>query len=260
MVVQTPRGPVHAVVEGDGQWMVLIHSVGADLTIWDDVAPALRKQFRVVAYDVRGHGGSKSTYGPMSIPDWSEDLDALLRSLGIERTIIVGLSMGGMIAQTFAARNSAMISNLVLMDTASDYEPEMRRVWEERAQIAERDGMSPLVDPTIARWFTPSFIAHNSESLQRVRRSIAAMDSRHYAEGCRALGALNTSPILHSVTSRTLVVVGEDDHATPKVQSERIAALVPGSELVIIPNAAHCPCVEQPEAVLQTLGRFLSDA
>ena len=257
-LTQTSRGAVNVVVSGNGPPVVLIHSVGADLSLWDDVARELRNTSLVIAYDVRGHGGSALQYGGMSIESWSDDLSALLEALEIEGAIVVGLSMGGMIAQHFAAHHPTNVLGLVLMDTASDYQPEARQVWEQRAVLAEKHGMAPLVEPTIARWFTPPFIERKSSSLQRVRKAVAAMDPQNYAAGCRALGNLNTTPDLHLITCPTLVVVGEHDEATPKHQSERIVEHISGATLLVVPDAAHCPPVEQAEAVIELLESFLA--
>jgi 3-oxoadipate enol-lactonase len=250
---------VHYTLEGpaSGPVITMSNSLASNLSMWEPQMPVLTSRYRVLRYDTRGHGGTEATAGPYSLDELSEDVRALLRALGITRTHFIGLSMGGMIGQIIAIKYPQMLQSLVLCDTMSRVPTEAKPMWDDRIHTAETGGMEPLVEPTLARWFTEPFRQKGSPVLDQVRTMIRSTPPRGYTGCCHAIAALNLTDHLKAITLPTLIIVGEDDPATPVAASHVIHEQVRGSELVILKSAAHLSNLEQPEAFNQALTAFL---
>jgi 3-oxoadipate enol-lactonase len=237
--------------------VTLSHSLAAGLSMWDPQLPALTGRYRVLRYDTRGHGGTEVTPGAYTLEQLAEDARALLRALGIARTHWVGLSMGGMIGQTLALTAPELFLSLSLCDTSSRIPAEAKPLWQERIGTAQRQGMEPLVEPTIARWFTAPFVTQRPDVVDRVRAMIRSTDPRGYAGCCHAISALDLTDRLPAITLPTLIIVGEDDPGTPVAASQAIQAKIAGSELHVIKSAAHLSNLEQPDVFTKALTSFL---
>jgi 3-oxoadipate enol-lactonase len=250
---------VHYTLEGpaSGPVITMSNSLASNLSMWEPQMPVLTSRYRVLRYDTRGHGGTEATAGPYSLDELSEDVRALLRALGITRTHFIGLSMGGMIGQIIAIKYPQMLQSLVLCDTMSRVPIEAKPMWDDRIHTAETGGMEPLVEPTLARWFTEPFRQKGSPVLDQVRTMIRSTPPRGYTGCCHAIAALNLTDHLKAITLPTLIIVGEDDPATPVAASHVIHEQIRGSELVILKSAAHLSNLEQPEAFNQALTAFL---
>lgn len=242
---------------GDGEAVTLIHALGLDRQSWWRQVPELEADYRVLRYDVRGHGQTDNPAGPYSIAMLAEDLRALLAELQIGKTHVVGLSMGGMIAQAFALSHPEMVISLVLCDTSSGHTEAQRRTFYERARLVEREGMEPLVAPTLERWLTPPFRAANHEIGERIAQTLRHNDPRGYAASCGAVGDLALTGQLGRITCPTMVVVGEKDAGTPPEMARVIQAGIPGARLEVIPAAAHLVPVEKAERFNALLQEFL---
>ncbi|MFZ2174127.1 MAG: alpha/beta fold hydrolase, partial [Rhodococcus sp. (in: high G+C Gram-positive bacteria)] len=165
--------------------VVLLGSLGSDLSMWDPQATALSDEFRVIAVDQRGHGRSPSPAGPYSIRGLSEDVLAILDTLAVDAAHIIGLSMGGAIAQWLAANASHRVLSLSLLCTAAKFgEPQG---WIERAAAARADGTESLADAVVARWFTEDLATRDPEFVRRYREMVAATPDEGYAACCDAL-------------------------------------------------------------------------
>jgi len=241
-----------------GPVITLSHSLATDLAMWDPQLPMLTSRYRVLRYDTRGHGGTDAPPGAYSLEELTEDVRALLQALGIGRTHFMGLSMGGMIGQMLALQYPHLLQSLVLCDTMSRVPTEAKPMWEERITVAARQGMEPLVEQTIGRWFTAPFRAQRPDVIDPVRAMIRATNPRGYAGCCHAIAALNLTDRLRAITLPTLIIVGEDDPATPVAASRTIEEQITGSGLVILKSAAHLSNMEQPEAFNQALTAFLA--
>jgi 3-oxoadipate enol-lactonase len=247
----TLNGPASAPV------VTLSHSLATSLSMWEPQAQALAHRFRVLRYDTRGHGGTDAPPGAYSLELLAEDASALLRALGIERTHFVGLSLGGMIGQQLALTHPGLIRSLTLSDTASRMSPEAQATWDERIRTTERQGMEAHVEPTLGRWFTPSFRQRRPDVVERVTALIRSTPAAGYIGCCHAIKALDLAGRLHEIRLPTLILVGEEDPGTPVAASRVIHERVQGSQLVILPSASHLSNLEQPEAFNQALLAFL---
>jgi 3-oxoadipate enol-lactonase len=248
----TLDGPANAPV------VTLSHSLATDLAMWEPQMKALTARWRVLRYDTRGHGGTDAPAGAYSLTQLADDARALLTALKIGRTHWVGLSMGGMIGQALALASPNVFQSLVLCDTSSRIPPEARPLWQERVKTAETQGMEPLVEATIGRWFTPPFREQRKDVVDTVRAMIRRTPPAGYAGCCHAISALDLTDRLPAIKLPTLVVVGEDDQGTPVAASQAIQAKIVGSQLEILKSAAHLSNMEQPEAFTRAVTTFLA--
>ncbi len=233
---------------GNGPTLVLIHALGVDRRMWAQQVPVFAEGRQVLAYDVRGHGRSDKPAGPYTLEALADDLRGLLDSLGIQRASLLGISMGGMIAQTFALRYPDQVDLLILADTTSEYPPEGRRQFVERARQVEASGIEPIVPATLERWFTPEFRVEDEETVEEIRKILAAADPAGYAGACLAVSQVDTTARLGQIQAPTLVIVGEKDPGTPVEAAARIQAAIPGARLEVIPDASHLSNVAHPGA------------
>jgi 3-oxoadipate enol-lactonase len=188
----------------------------------------------------------------------ADDLRALVSHLDIQRLHFVGLSMGGMIGQTFAIKYPGVFSSLTLADTTSRYPAEAAPLWQERIRTAETKGMQPLVQPTLERWFTAPFRQNNPDIVRKIATAISTTPVAGYAGCCAAIPKINVTARLKDIKCPVLVICGEQDPGTPPAMAREIHQNAPGSRLAMIPQAAHLSNLEQPEAFNRALEGFLT--
>ncbi len=245
-------------IEGEGPWLVLSHSLACSIGMWDEQALALRGRYRVLRFDTRGHGASDAPGTAYTLEQLADDLHGLLAALKVERPHFAGLSMGGMIGMTYALKYPGVFRSLVLCDTSSRIPKEAGPLWADRIRIAQTQGMEPLVEPTLKRWFTEPFLAKRPPLIERVATMIRSTPPAGYAGCCHAIPKIDVTDRLHEIDCPVQIIVGEQDAGTPVAMSQAIHQAVPGSELVILPNASHLSNLEQPEAFNRALSGFLS--
>jgi 3-oxoadipate enol-lactonase len=237
--------------------VTLSHSLAADLAMWDPQMKVLTAKYRVLRYDTRGHGATDAPAGAYTLGQLAEDARALLQALGIARTHWVGLSMGGMIGQTLALSSPGLFLSLALCDTSSRIPAEAKPLWQERIKTAETQGMDPLVEPTIGRWFTAPFREQRKDVVDPVRTRIRTTNPRGYAGCCAAISTLDLTDRISAIKLPTVIVVGEEDQGTPVAASRAIQAQIAGSQLEIIKSASHLSNLEQPEEFTRIITSFL---
>jgi len=238
--------------------VLLSHSLSSSGVMWAPQLTELEQQFQVLRYDVRGHGQSAAPAGEYSLSQLAADVIALLDGLAIERVHFVGLSMGGMIAQVVALQYPHRLRSLVLCDTAARVPESAQAVWPLRIEAARRDGMASLADVTIARWFTAGFIAKNSLILQQIYQQICDTPTEGFIGCLHAISRLDQLEQLASISLPVLIMVGEDDPATPLAESVAMHAQIAGSRMVTIKGAFHLSNVEQTAVFNSHLLQFLS--
>ncbi|MBP1595946.1 MAG: Alpha/beta hydrolase fold [Acidobacteria bacterium] len=241
-----------------GPVVLLAHSLATNLSIWEPQVRMLAENFRVLRYDALGHGGTGVPAGPYTMDRLATQAAGLLGALGLERVHFMGLSMGGMIAQLLAIRAPRKLASLLLCSTTSRIPPEALALWQERIRIAETEGMEPLVEPTIGRWFTPPFRIAHPDVIDKVRAMIRATPPAGYSACCHAVSRLDLAAELQAIRAPTLMIVGEEDPGTPVEACRTIQEQIPGSELAIIPSASHLSNLEQTEPFNQAVSSFLA--
>jgi len=248
MATATPID-LHYGIEGPSGAPVLVlsHALGLSMAMWDPQVAALSREFRVVRYDHRAHGGSPVPDGPYRIEDLGGDLLHLLDKLALERVSFCGLSLGGMVGLWLAANAPERVDRLVVCCTAARMpRPED---YTERAKVVRAQGMAAIADMVIGRWFTPAFKARRPDVIAGIKARLLASPPEGYAATCEALAAMDLRDDLPRIAASTLVIAGGEDQATPPEHAEEIARRIPAAELVVIPDAAHLANIEQPDAV-----------
>ena len=245
----------HHSVQGpsDAPALVLANSLGTTVEMWRPQMGRLLGRFRVVRFDLPGHGGSPAPDGPYTIEDLGRGVIALLDDLGIERAHLVGLSIGGMISMWVAAAAPERVDRLVLCSTSAQLGPP--EGWASRAETVLAQGTGAVAELVVGRWFTPRFAAAHPDVIAEMLAMIESVSPVGYAGCCRALERMDLRPDLARIVAPSLVVVGDDDPATPPAHGERIVAGIPGSRLARVVDAAHLLNIEQPMAV----GRLIED-
>jgi 3-oxoadipate enol-lactonase len=242
----------------DGPALVFSNSLGTDFRIWDEVAAALGDRWRIVLYDKRGHGLSEATPAPYRMTDHVDDLAALLAHLDIGKAAVVGLSVGGLIAQGLAATRPDLVSALVLCDTAHKIgTPDM---WNARIDTVTRKGIAAMSDAILERWFTPGYrVPENADFI-----GYSAMLTRTTVDGyvgtCAALRDADLTESTRALRLPVLLIVGDQDGSTPPDLVRSTAELIEGSRFEVIAGAGHLPCIEQPAETARLVGGFLEQA
>lgn len=248
---------LHYVVEGEGATVLLLHPIGLDLTWWDTLSTALHDDFRVLRVDLRGHGHSEAL-PPSCLEDFVADIHTLLQALHCTGAHVIGLSLGGMVAQLLAIEYPDDVRSLILAATASTFSPTMREVLMNRAVTAEREGMQAVVQATLERWFTPGFLS--SDIVARCRQRLLADSVRCWAATWRAIAALDILPRLNEIHVPTFVVAGDADASTPPSVAQSIADSIRGARLSILPGAPHLAPFERPDLFTPFVLSFLKES
>jgi 3-oxoadipate enol-lactonase len=235
------------------QRVALIHSLALDRSVWDGVVARLKDEAEILTFDCRGHGRSPRTPGPYAADMFARDLAELLDHVGWAKVVVAGCSMGGNVAQAFAAEFPQRTAALGLIDTTAWYGADAAAKFKERADAARSKGLRGMIDFQLTRWFSDGFRANHSEVLMRTTDVFVANDVDCYAASCELLGAADTRAQLANFNMPTAVVVGEEDYATPVAMARQLHDAIPHSTLTIIPGARHLTPIEFPERITTEL-------
>lgn len=229
--------------------LVFSNSLGTAAALWDDVAGLVGGR-RLIRYDTRGHGASEAPGGDYRIDQLGIDLLAVLDAAQVQRATICGISLGGLTALWLAIHAPERVHRLVLANTGAVIGT--LELWNHRIQAVRAQGMAPIVEGLLGRWFTPPFHESEPARVDRFRRMLLAQDPVGYA-GCAA--AVRDADFRHdlgTISTPTLVIAGDRDIATPLALSETLVAGIPGARLEVL-QAAHLSCVEQAEPFARLL-------
>jgi 3-oxoadipate enol-lactonase len=241
---------LHHRFDGPGEAPVLVlgPSIGTTMDLWEPQLAALAASWRVLRYDLPGHGGSEVLHGTMG--DIATAVAALLDALGLERVAYGGVSLGAAVGTTLALDHPGRVGSLILCCTSARFgDP---AAWHDRAAKVRSGGLEPLADMFVGRWFTPGYTGSGF-----AREMLTKVDAEGYAACCEALAAFDARDRLGEVRAPTLVIAGADDIATPLDHAETLAQGIRGAELVIVPGAAHLANLERPEPVTHAMLRHL---
>lgn len=237
--------------------LLMLNSLGTSLEMWDDQAAQLSERFELIRYDVRGHGQSSSgARTELTIEQLARDALAVLDSCGVARAHLCGLSIGGMTSMHIARQWPDRVLKVVLSNTSPHMPP--RENWETRIGIVTSQGMAPIVDAVLNRWFTPGFRAAEPARVDRIRQMLLTTDPKGYAACCAAIRDMDQREAIKSITATTLVIGGTQDPSIPLAVAESLASSIPGAKLAAL-DAGHLSNVERAPEFTKTLLEFLGE-
>jgi 3-oxoadipate enol-lactonase len=247
---------VHYQLEGPAAAPVILfgNSLGTNLHLWDAQLPVLRERFRLLRYDMRGHGMTDAPAEAYTIDLLADDALGLLDALKLDKARYCGLSIGGMIGQRLGAKAPGRFLQLALCNTGMSIGTP--QLWQDRIAAVRQGGLGPMVDGVMQRWFTPASFKNKPELLAGYRNMLVRTPADGYIGCCRAIAGTDLAADVARIACPTLVVVGADDAATPPELGRAIARTVKGAKLVEIAGAGHISAAEQPAAVNAALAGF----
>ena len=245
-------------IDGEGPAVVLIHGVGLDLAMWDPLVAALQGDYSLVRYDFWGHGGSHKPLSPLRLKDYVDQLDDLLAYLKIERCVLVGFSMGAMIARGFSLRATGKLAGLCLMNAVHERSEQERAAVAARLNRAEEEGPGVIVEAALERWFTPAFRQQAPAVVDGVRDRLQRNDRRGFLTAYRVFAEADRT--LAEMPGRAdcpaLVMTGALDRGSTPAMAESLAAELEG-EAAVLEGLAHLAPLEDAPRVAARLREFL---
>jgi 3-oxoadipate enol-lactonase len=260
MMIDTPHGfSLHVRIDGppNAPSLMLSNSLCTTLEMWNDQMGVFAQHFRVIRYDMRGHGRSGSPAGPYTVEDFGKDVLTILDTLGIARVHWCGISLGGIVGQWLGANASDRIDKLVLSNVHSYYRD--KEVWNNRIKLARDVGMAAAASAAMERWFTKSFSDRAPERVAFIEEMFANMQLESYAACCGAIRDMDMRPTHGKIKAQTLIIVGLQDPATPPSAGSEIQKAISGARLATI-DASHISNVAQPEIYSDLVLDFLSSS
>ena len=242
----------------DAPVVVLGHPLGVGGEIWGYQLPILADRYRVLVYDLPGHGESEALAKDCSLDELASDLAELLTHLGIDRITFVGLSIGGMIAQHFALLYPDRLQAVVLCSTGCQFDDQGRKIFEERIARVESEGIETQIDAAVGRWFSEEFVRSAPATIAWVKNIFRKTTAAGFISCCRAIQKLNTLDRLSQITVPALLLPGERDQAFPPNVSRMMQERMRTAELAVLPGARHVGNVESAHAFNEILNKFLS--
>lgn len=240
----TPNSPV----------LMFSNSLGADLSMWDELVPDLLPYFRVLQYDTRGHGQSELTDGPYTIEMLGQDVINLLDDLNIEKVSFCGLSMGGLIGQWLGINHPERLHKLIISNT--DSKIGTVEGWNERVKTISEQGMQPIVDGTMEKWFTVGYHKTNPSRVAEMTNIFLANRTAGYTACCTAIGAADFRADIKKIPLETLIITGDEDAVTTVAQAEVMQKEIKNAKLKVF-HARHLPSTELPSYYAETLINFI---
>ena len=247
-------------VAGAGPPLVLIHGVGLDHTMWDPVVEVLAQQHQVLRYDLLGHGSSDDPPGPRRLDDFVDQLLEVLDFHQIEISDVVGLSLGGLVALMTAARHPNRVRRAVLVSTVFGRSESQLTGVRQRLELAENEGLEPVADLAIERWFTPQWLVSHPAEAESVRQRLLTTDHVGYLKAYRLFAEADdlAAASAPDIEAPTLVLAGERDSGSTPEMAVALADAIPGGEARIMPGVHHLAPIEEPKLFSNALMEFLN--
>lgn len=252
-----PDARIHYALTGPPSAPALIfsHSLGTTLSMWDPQASLFEKQFRLLRYDMRGHGKSSAPPPPYSVADLARDILALADSLQIAHFHFCGLSIGGMIGMSLALQAPSRLQKLVLCNTAVKIGA--LEFWNARIETVRTKGMKEVAPAVTARWFTPEFQAASPETVKATIGVLESLDPQGYIGGCTAVRDFDFRQEVSRIRAQTLVISGSHDPAATPAEGRLLSGQIPGARYVELPTS-HLSNIEAPSRFNETVLSFLA--
>jgi len=230
---------------GNGPALVMLHCLGVDHRFWDEAAAGLGASRTVLRYDFPGHHETPVPKVAFSVEDLSAQLRDVLDREGVGSAAVAGISLGGLVAQHFAATFPERTERVILCDTTPRYTDAMRSGWHDRAATARTRGVSVMTDTLLNVWFTPAFVAADPPQVRYVRDCFARVAGEGYAKACEALAGADLRSLLPRIKAPTLVVCGNEDVPDFLVAARDLQGAMPNARLEWLSPRRHAPTLEE---------------
>jgi 3-oxoadipate enol-lactonase len=249
---------IHYALSGDNSLpaLILSNSLGTNFSIWDAQVPEFEKHFRLLRYDMRGHGQSSVPPPPYSVPELASDILALADYLAIDHFHFCGLSVGGMIGLILALQSPSRLRKLILCSTAAKIGT--FESWNTRIETVRTQGMKEIARATPPRWFTPDFQKRSPDVVAAVVRSIESLNPDGYIGGCCAVRDFDARATVSNIHSPVLVISGTHDPAAPPSDGQFLAEQIPGARYAEM-NGSHISIMEDPQRFTKEVLNFLTE-
>lgn len=238
-----------------GAPLVLIHALGTSLAIWDDLLPLLPPGLRLLRLDLRGHGQSDAPPGPYAMGALIRDTERLMEHFGLKEAVILGLSIGGLIAQGLAVKRLDLVRAMVLSNTAAKIG--RAEQWQDRIATVQKGGMAALHDATMERWLGRRW--RDNPALPRLSAGFLATRPEGWTGCAAAIAGTDFYETTATLTLPTLAIAGANDGSTPPDLVRETAELIRGHRFALIRGAGHIPVAEKPAEYAALLGQFLME-
>ncbi|WP_437880332.1 alpha/beta fold hydrolase [Pseudomonas sp. LRF_L74] len=260
-VERTPAGTSY-LSTGQGQPVVLIHGVGLNKEMWGGQIVGLSQRFRVIAYDMLGHGASPRPHPDTGLAGYAEQLNELLDHLQLPSAIVIGFSMGGLVARAFALHYPQRISALVVLNSVFNRSPEQRAGVIARTAQAAEHGPDANAEAALSRWFSREYQAANPAQIDAIRQTLAGNDAQGYLTtySLFATQDMYRADELPNIQVPTLIATGELDPGSTPEMAKQLANCIPGAKVAVLAEQRHMMPVESPRLVNQVLLDFLDHA
>jgi len=258
--VRLSQGVTFYEVSGVGFPVVFIHGMGGDATLWNWHADQLQGRFRVLRYDILGHGRSAAPQGPWHFSQFARQLVELLDHLDIRKAVVCGFSLGGNIAQSLALEHTSHTSALVIVSSSCARTAGEQAAVDRRVEQVAAGGPPSVVEGALARWFSPAYSSAHPEVIGYWRRKTLANDPACYLEAYR-LYADNDRQLLQrlpAITAPTLILTGDQDAGQTPRMAQEMAARIRNSEVVLLSGVKHMLPLEAGPALLDAMIDFLA--
>jgi 3-oxoadipate enol-lactonase len=249
---------LHYESQGDGPAVVFVHGLGGTSNVWHAQKATLSRSFRVITYDLSGSGRSDRAARSVSLEGWADELAGLMDHAGVAEAVIVGHSLGTVVAQKFAAKYPPRAKAVVLAGALVELGPAGKEGFTKRAETVEKEGMIGVADTVMTGALSPGTREGNPALAGMVREMLLSNEPACYAAACRALIAGSAKEDQAKVRCPTLLVVGDQDPVTPLALQRQIASAIPNSRIRVVPNTAHLTMLETPGAFNAILLEFLA--
>jgi 3-oxoadipate enol-lactonase len=239
--------------------VILVHGFPLDKRMWEPQVEALSDEFRIITPDLRGHGKSQVTPGPYTMDLLADDLKGFMDALSLQRAVLGGFSMGGYAAFSFYRKYPERVHSLMLLDTRPQPDSnDAKKGREDMAQLAEREGASPIAERLIPRLLSPNTVANRQDVVDKVRTMITQCPVEGIAGDLRGLALRgDSSDLLSKINVPTLIVVGDQDVITPPAESRMMASIIPNATIVEVSGAGHLSNLENPDEFNRAIHDFL---
>jgi len=241
---------------GSGPDLVILHSLLADRSAFDRVAPVLAKKHRMWLVNLPGYGASKPA--GTSVEDYADRIAALLQSLKLKNPDVLGNGFGGFISVALCARHGALVRRLIAAPALAAFPEPAKQPLRGLAERVAKEGMSGALDVAIRRMFPERFIAAHPSLVEERKQALMQADPACFRTACLALAALDLSPVLKNIRNKALVMAGSEDATTPPALARELATRIPNAKFRELQGCGHCPQIESPELFVQAVEEFLS--